>query len=70
MKVDAGRAGTILFLSQPAGLYNAVLGGIMAQRAKLLGVEAVVIDGQLRDINDIRRLQLPVSSFSPPSLTF
>jgi len=59
-KADAGRAGTILFLSQPAGLHNAVFGGIMAHRSKLLGVEGVVIDGQLRDINYMRTLQLPV----------
>jgi regulator of RNase E activity RraA len=50
----------VLVLSQPAGLYNAALGGIMASRALKLGVEGIVIDGQIRDINHIRSLQLPV----------
>jgi regulator of RNase E activity RraA len=32
----------------------------MAARTQRLGVEGVVIDGQLRDIEYIRSLQLPV----------
>jgi regulator of RNase E activity RraA len=34
----------------------------MATRAQKLGVEGVVIDGRLRDIEYIRSLQLPVPS--------
>jgi len=66
-KADSVRPGTILFLSQPSGLYNACFGGIMATRTQNLGVEGVVVDGQVRDIEYIRSLNLPVSS---PSLCF
>lgn len=59
-QADSVRPGTILFLSQPAGLYNACFGGIMATRTQKLGVEGIVVDGQLRDIEYLRGLQLPV----------
>jgi len=57
------RPGTVLFLSQPTGLHNACLGGIMATRTQKLGVEGVVVDGRVRDIQDIRGLGLPVLSY-------
>ena len=59
-QADAVRSGTVLFLSQPFGLYNACFGGIMATRTHKLGVEGIVIDGQMRDIGHIRGLNLPV----------
>jgi regulator of RNase E activity RraA len=54
------RPETVLVLAQPAGLYNATLGGIMATRMQKLGVEGVLVDGNIRDINHIRNLGLPV----------
>ena len=36
----------------------------MATRVQKLGVEGIVIDGQLRDIEYIRSLQLPVGNLS------
>jgi regulator of RNase E activity RraA len=54
------RGETVLVLAQPAGLYNATLGGIMATRMQKLGVEGVLVDGNIRDINHIRDLGLPV----------
>jgi regulator of RNase E activity RraA len=35
----------------------------MATRTQSLGIEGVVIDGRLRDIQYIRSLGLPVSTF-------
>ena len=66
MQADSVRPGTILFLSQPSGLYNACFGGIMATRIQKLGVGGVVIDGRLRDIEYIRSLGLPVTNPSFP----
>ena len=62
LQADTVRPGTILFLSQPSGLYNACFGGIMATRTQKLGVGGVVVDGQVRDIEYIRGLNLPVPS--------
>lgn len=62
MQADSVRPGTILFLSQPSGLYNACFGGIMATRIQKLGARGVVIDGRLRDIEYIRSLGLPVTN--------
>jgi len=60
VEADSVRPGTVLVLSQPAGLYNSTLGGIMATRTQRLGVAGVVVDGQIRDINHIRGIELPV----------
>ena len=65
-QADSVRPGTVLFLSQPPGLYNACFGGIMATRTQKLGVEGVVVDGQVRDIEYIRSIKLPVPL--PPRL--
>ena len=54
--------GSILFLSQPPSLFNACFGGIMATRTQKLGIEGIVIDGRLRDLQYIRSVQLPVDS--------
>jgi regulator of RNase E activity RraA len=40
---------------------NAVWGGLMSARAKAKGVQGVVIDGRVRDLNEHRTMQFPVS---------
>lgn len=43
---------------------NAVWGGLMTARARAKGVQGVVIDGRVRDLNEHREMKFPVS-FSP-----
>ena len=61
--VDHAQPGTIAIIEQPAGQYCAAVGGIMATRMKVLGVQAVLVDGRVRDLGEIRGLQLPVGAF-------
>ena len=58
--VDAIPNGSVVFISQPKGLYSACWGGLMSTRAKYLGAQGVVIDGNFRDVNEHRDLGLPV----------
>ncbi|KAL5115901.1 hypothetical protein ACEQ8H_006217 [Pleosporales sp. CAS-2024a] len=53
---------TIAVISQPAGQSCAVVGGIMAARAKVLGAKGLVVDGRVRDIVALNATQLPIWS--------
>jgi regulator of RNase E activity RraA len=55
---------SVVFISQPKGMYSACWGGLMSTRAKYLGAQGVVIDGNFRDINEHRGMGFPVSSIS------
>lgn len=52
---------SVVFISQPKGMYSACWGGLMSTRAKYLGAQGVVIDGNFRDINEHRGMGFPVS---------
>ncbi|KAI9752999.1 MAG: hypothetical protein M4579_005384 [Chaenotheca gracillima] len=58
--VDKTTAGTVVVMSQPSYQGNAVLGGIMAMRMQSLGAQGVVIDGQARDMAELRQIGFPV----------
>lgn len=53
--------GSVVYVSQPRGLFSACWGGLMSTRAKILGAEGVVIDGNFRDLLEHRELGMPVS---------
>jgi regulator of RNase E activity RraA len=53
---------SVVFISQPKGMYSACWGGLMSTRAKYLGAQGVVIDGNFRDINEHRGMGFPVSN--------
>ncbi|KAF2749853.1 RraA-like protein [Sporormia fimetaria CBS 119925] len=59
---DLTRPQTIVLISQPAGQACAVVGGIMAARMQRLGAKAVVVDGRVRDLGELRKLEVPVWS--------
>jgi regulator of RNase E activity RraA len=52
---------SVVFISQPKGMYSACWGGLMSTRAKYLGAQGVVVDGNFRDINEHRSMGFPVS---------
>lgn len=60
--VDLAMPDTIAVLSQPQGQTNAVCGGILALRMKVLGVKGIVVDGRVRDLVELRSTDLPVST--------
>ncbi|KAH8592213.1 ribonuclease E inhibitor RraA/Dimethylmenaquinone methyltransferase [Bisporella sp. PMI_857] len=51
---------SVVFVSQPKGLYSACWGGLMSTRAKHLGAQGVIIDGNFRDVNEHRDLGFPL----------
>lgn len=58
--VDCAERGSVIVISTPFGTENAVWGGIMSTRAKILDVAGVVIEGNCRDLNEIRDIGVPV----------
>lgn len=59
--VDGIEQGQVVFISQPKGFYSACWGGLMSTRAKYLGAQGVVVDGNFRDLNEHREMGFPVS---------
>jgi len=59
--VDLTEPDTIVVISQPKGQICAVLGGIMALRMKVIGAKGVVAYGRVRDVDELRETELPVS---------
>ncbi|KAH0383005.1 RraA-like protein [Aureobasidium sp. EXF-12298] len=58
--VDGIQEGQVVFISQPKGFYSACWGGLMSTRAKYLGAQGVVVDGNFRDLNEHREMEFPV----------
>ncbi|KAH0536777.1 hypothetical protein FGG08_006380 [Glutinoglossum americanum] len=58
--VDLTTPDTVVVMSQPKGQTNAVLGGIMAVRMKVLGAKGVVVDGRVRDLEELSGVGLPI----------
>lgn len=58
--IDGVPAGSVVFVSAPARLPNAVYGGLMTARAKALGAVGSVIDGRFRDLHEQREQGYPV----------
>jgi hypothetical protein len=59
--VDMADEGTVVVIEQPSGQTCAALGGIMAARMKVRGVEACIVGGRVRDLAELRKSGLPVS---------
>lgn len=58
--VDLTVPDTVVVMSQPPGQSCAILGGIMGLRMKKRGACAVVAGGRVRDLTELRGLDLPV----------
>lgn len=61
MQIDTIPKGAVVFISAPAGTFNAVYGGLMSHRAKYSGAVGTVVDGCFRDLQEHRNLGYPVS---------
>lgn len=68
--IDNAKPGEVAVIVLENGLDVAGLGGLMGTTAKARGLAGVVIDGGVRDLEELRRLKLPVYSRSVvPSTT-
>ena len=54
--LDEAPAGSVLVYVMEGGLEIAAIGNLMATTAKVRGLEATVIDGAVRDVEEIRRI--------------
>ena len=59
--VDMVEAGTVVAIEQPSGQTCAAVGGIMAARMKVRGVQACLVGGRVRDLAELKESGLPVS---------
>jgi 4-hydroxy-4-methyl-2-oxoglutarate aldolase len=60
--LDKAEPGSVLVYVMEDGLEVAAMGNLMATTAKVRGLAGAVIDGAVRDITELRRLQFPVWS--------
>jgi regulator of RNase E activity RraA len=60
--LDQAEPGSILVYVMDDGLEVAAMGNLMGTTAKVRGLAGAVIDGAVRDITELRRLQFPVWS--------
>ena len=58
--LDYCRPGDILVIDAGGDLSNAVIGGIISAGAAMLGLAAMVIDGAIRDVAEIREREFPM----------
>lgn len=58
--IDSVPAGSVVFVSVPAGTPNAAYGGLMTARARARGAVGSVIDGRFRDLQEHREMGFPI----------
>ncbi|KAJ1910560.1 hypothetical protein IWQ60_010594 [Tieghemiomyces parasiticus] len=58
--VDELPEGAVLVITAPHDCTNAVVGGLLAGRAKVRGARGIVADGRVRDLAELQALGLPV----------
>ena len=65
---DEALPGSIVVVQQPEGQRNAAIGGIHMLNLSKKGIEAVVVDGRIRDQGEIQELDIEVCSFMASAL--
>lgn len=58
--VDNAVPGTFAVMQQAPGQTNAICGGIMALRMKMLGLKGIIVAGRVRDLVELQSTELPV----------
>ena len=57
---DVARPGDVLIVNGQGDTTRALLGGLLAARARDLGIAGIVVDGAVRDVDEIEAVGLPV----------
>ncbi|KAE8153533.1 ribonuclease E inhibitor RraA/Dimethylmenaquinone methyltransferase [Aspergillus avenaceus] len=63
--IDNVPQNSVIFISAPDHITNAVYGGLMSTRAKVRGAVGAVIDGRFRDLEEQRGLGFPIWAKEP-----
>ncbi|CAI0647245.1 unnamed protein product [Colletotrichum noveboracense] len=58
--LDSVPRGAVILISCPENTINTCWGGLTTRRAQTLGAVGTVIDGRLRDLEELRELEYPV----------
>jgi RraA family protein len=58
--LDLAQPGDVLVVNGQGDTTRALLGGLMARRARTLGLAGIVVDGAVRDVDEIESVGLPV----------
>jgi RraA family protein len=58
--LDIARPGDVLVVNGQGDTTRALLGGLLAGRARKLGLAGIVVDGAVRDVDEIESVGLPV----------
>ena len=67
-QIDTVPPGSVVFVSSPPRLVNAVYGGLMTARAKAQGAVGTVVDGRIRDLQEHRDSEYPVRLLHVPTI--
>jgi regulator of RNase E activity RraA len=67
--IEAAAAGEIIVMEQRTGRDAACWGGLLSLAARLRGVAGVIAEGPVRDVDDARRVDLPVFARSATART-
>lgn len=60
-EIESIPEGAVVFISCPPDIPNAVYGGLVATRSKVSKAAGTVVDGRIRDLQQMRNLKYPVS---------
>jgi 4-hydroxy-4-methyl-2-oxoglutarate aldolase len=60
--IEAGGPGNVIVVEQRTGIEAGSWGGILSLAAKLRGIEGIIADGPVRDIDEARAYDLPIYS--------
>lgn len=60
--IDSAPAGSVYVMVLPDGLRYAAIGGLMGTTMKVRGLAGAVLDGAVRDLPQLQRIQFPVYS--------
>ena len=58
--LDLALRGDVVVVDAGGGINTAIIGAMMTRYAKSRGIEAVVIDGAIRDVGELDQLDFPV----------
>jgi regulator of RNase E activity RraA len=60
--IESGGPGDVIVVEQRSGIEAGSWGGILSLAAKVRGIEGVIADGPVRDIDEARAYDLPIYS--------
>lgn len=67
--VDAADSGSVIIVANAGRIDTAAWGGILSTGAASRGVQGVIVDGAVRDLDEAIELELPIYAITPTTIT-